>query len=61
MANRRWGGRKHRDSGKTSADELCTFVLHLAHGQIVASGTTRPGKSGQGSFALLILGGTNGS
>ncbi|HEY2879042.1 hypothetical protein [Nocardioides sp.] len=45
--------------GKTSADQLCTFVLHLAHGQIMASGTTRSGKSGPGTFALPILGGTD--
>ncbi|HEX3930031.1 MAG TPA: hypothetical protein VHW64_04965 [Nocardioides sp.] len=44
--------------GKASADQLCTFVLHLAHGQIMASGTTRSGKSGPGAFALPILGGT---
>ena len=44
--------------GKTSADQLCTFDLHLAHGQIMASGTTRSGKSGPGTFALPILGGT---
>ena len=45
-------------AGKTTADELCTFVLHLAHGQIMASGTTRSGKSGPGTFVLPILGGT---
>jgi hypothetical protein len=44
--------------GRTTADQLCTFVLHLAHGQITASGTTRSGQSGPGTFALPILGGT---
>ncbi len=36
----------------------CAFDLHLARGQIMASGTTRSGKSGPGTFALPILGGT---
>jgi len=44
--------------GKTTADQFCTFVLHLVHGQIMASGTTRSGQSGPGTFALPILGGT---
>jgi hypothetical protein len=44
--------------GRKSADQLCTFVLHLAHGQIMASGATRSGASGPGTFALPILGGT---
>lgn len=41
-----------------TADQLCEFVLHLAGGQITASGTTRAGQSGPGTFALPILGGT---
>ena len=44
--------------GHKSADQLCEFVLHLAHGQITASGTVRAGQGGPGTFALAILGGT---
>jgi hypothetical protein len=45
-------------AGKSTADQLCEFVLHLAHGQITAAGTVRSGRSGPGTFALPILGGT---
>ncbi|HEY3528877.1 MAG TPA: hypothetical protein VGK78_06985 [Nocardioides sp.] len=42
----------------TTADQLCEFVLHLGRGQITASGALRAGRSGPGTFALPILGGT---
>jgi hypothetical protein len=45
-------------AGKTTADQLCEFALHLTHGQITAAGTVRSGRSGPGTFALPILGGT---
>lgn len=44
--------------GQKTADQLCEFVLHLAHGQITASGTVRGGQAGPGTFVLAILGGT---
>jgi hypothetical protein len=44
--------------GRKSADQLCEFVLHLAHGQIDASGAVRAGQGGPGSFPLAITGGT---
>jgi hypothetical protein len=44
--------------GRTSADQICEFVLHLGGAQLTASGSVRAGKHGPGTFALPILGGT---
>lgn len=44
--------------GKTSADQLCEYVLRLDHGQITALGTVRSTQAGPGTFALAIAGGT---
>lgn len=44
--------------GRTSADSLCEFVLHLGASQLTASGTVRAGRNGPGTFTLPILGGT---
>jgi hypothetical protein len=44
--------------GRTSADQLCEFVLRLTHGQITAAGTVRSGQQGPGTFKLPILGGS---
>jgi hypothetical protein len=44
--------------GASSADQLCTFTLHLRRGQLVASGVVRSGQQGPGTFALPITGGT---
>lgn len=41
-----------------TADELCEMVLHLPHGQIVASGAVHAGPQGPKSFVLGITGGT---
>ena len=44
--------------GKTTADQLCEFVLHLRRGQITAAGTVRSGAKGPGTFSLPVLGGS---
>lgn len=45
-------------AGKSTADQLCEFVLRLGKGQITAAGTVRSGQRGPGNFALPIVGGT---
>jgi hypothetical protein len=44
--------------GRSSADQLCEFVLHLGSSQLTADGTVRAGHNGPGTFTLPILGGT---
>jgi hypothetical protein len=45
-------------AGKTSADQLCEFVLHLGKAQITTAGTVSSGQQGPSTFTLPILGGT---
>jgi hypothetical protein len=44
--------------GRSSADQLCEFVLHLGTSQITSSGAVRAGQNGPGTFTVPILGGT---
>jgi hypothetical protein len=44
--------------GARTADQLCTFVLHLRRGQLTATGVVRSGQQGPGTFTLPITGGT---
>jgi hypothetical protein len=44
--------------GRSSADQLCEFVLRLRKGQITASGSVGSTSQGPGTFSLPILGGT---
>jgi hypothetical protein len=44
--------------GGHTADQICTFILHLSHGQIVATGVVRSTESGPGTFTIAITGGT---
>lgn len=45
-------------AGRSSADQLCEFVLHIGKSQLTAAGTVGAGKRGPGTFTLPILGGT---
>jgi hypothetical protein len=45
-------------AGRSSADQLCQFVLRLGRSQINASGTVSAGKQGPGTFVLPIVGGS---
>lgn len=44
--------------GRSTADQLCEFVLRLGHAQITASGSVSSTAKGPGTFALPIVGGT---
>jgi hypothetical protein len=44
--------------GKSTADQLCEFVLRLHHGQLTATGTVTSTQQGPGTFMLPIVGGT---
>lgn len=44
--------------GRSSADQLCEFVLHFGSSQITSSGAVRAGQGGPGTFTLPISGGT---
>ena len=44
--------------GRSTADQLCEFVLHLGRAQITASGSVSSTQRGPGTFALPVLGGT---
>jgi hypothetical protein len=44
--------------GRSSADQLCQFALHLGRSEVIAEGAVRAGEQGPGTFALAITGGT---
>lgn len=45
-------------AGRTSADQLCEFVLRLGHAQLTATGSVSSGSQGPGTFDLAVVGGT---
>jgi D-alanyl-D-alanine carboxypeptidase len=44
--------------GRSTADQLCEFVLHLGAAQITATGSVSSTQHGPGTFALPVVGGT---
>jgi hypothetical protein len=44
--------------GRSTADQLCEFVLRLGDAQITASGSVSSTPQGPGTFALPVVGGT---
>ena len=44
--------------GRSTADQLCEFVLRLGNAQITASGSVSSTQQGPGTFELPVVGGT---